>query len=304
MKSRFKPTRNALVFWCLFIGLGAVFGSTAFILEPSGSILQMEGMLPYFKKLPFADILFQDYLFSGFALLIVNGLTNLLAAGLMFARKKIGVILGMIFGITLMLWICIQFYMFPANPLSTCYFIFGLIQAITGYMAYVFYCQENFYFNEADYTNIGTNEKLLVVYFSRLGYTKKIAYEKANKTGAKILELHTSEHTKGTTGFWWCGRFGMHQWEMPILETGEDFSKYENVIICSPIWVFDISAPIRAFCNKYKNQIKSVGYILVHHTKVKYKYCALEMDKMLNVNHSSFESIVCNKGKFKTIEVE
>ena len=82
---------------------------------------------------PFAKTLFQDFLFSGFALLIVNGLTNLTAAVLLLRRKKLGVILGGVFGVTLMLWICIQFYMFPLNFMSTAYFIFGLCQALTGY---------------------------------------------------------------------------------------------------------------------------------------------------------------------------
>ena len=49
------------------------------------------------------------------ALLIVNGLTNLTAAGLLLARKPAGAVLGGVFGVTLMLWICIQFYIFPPN---------------------------------------------------------------------------------------------------------------------------------------------------------------------------------------------
>lgn len=44
------------------------------LLDPSGRALGMDAMLPYFQVLPFADVLF---------------------------------------GVTLMLWICIQFYMFP-----------------------------------------------------------------------------------------------------------------------------------------------------------------------------------------------
>ena len=44
-------------------------------------------------------------------------------------------VLGGVFGVTLMLWICIQFYMFPLNFMSTTYFIFGLAQAATGYAA-------------------------------------------------------------------------------------------------------------------------------------------------------------------------
>lgn len=50
----------------------------------------MDGMLPYFQVLPFAEVVFQDLAFSGIALFIVNGLTNLAAAGLLLAREKGG----------------------------------------------------------------------------------------------------------------------------------------------------------------------------------------------------------------------
>ena len=135
-KTRFNTARKWLIFWTLFIGIGAVAGGLSMILDPSGKLLHMDGMLPFFQKLPFADVLFQDLLFSGIALLIVNGLTNLTAAVLLLRKKKLGVILGGIFGITLMLWICIQFYMFPLNFMSTAYFIFGLCQAVTGWAAW------------------------------------------------------------------------------------------------------------------------------------------------------------------------
>ena len=133
---RYDTARRWLIFWTLFIGVGAVAGGLSMILDPSGKTLHMDGMLPYFQVLPFARTLFQDFLFSGFALLIVNGLTNLTAAVLLLRRKKLGVILGGVFGVTLMLWICIQFYMFPLNFMSTAYFIFGLCQALTGYVAW------------------------------------------------------------------------------------------------------------------------------------------------------------------------
>ena len=133
---RYDTARRWLIFWTLFIGVGAVAGGLSMILDPSGKTLRMDGMLPYFQVLPFAKTLFQDFLLSGFALLIVNGLTNLTAAVLLLKRKRLGVILGGVFGVTLMLWICIQFYMFPLNFMSTAYFIFGLCQALTGYVAW------------------------------------------------------------------------------------------------------------------------------------------------------------------------
>ena len=190
--SRYRTARRILLFWTLFIGVGAVAGAAGMLLGPSGRALGMDAMLPYFQVLPFADVLFRDLTFSGWALLIVNGLTNLTAAGLLLAEKRAGVTLGGLFGLTLMLWICIQFYMFPPNFMSTIYFFFGLAQAATGWAAWVFWQQESFQVDITQYPHIGTNPDRLVVFFSRMGYVRRIAYE-------------TAERTEGTLGFWWCG---------------------------------------------------------------------------------------------------
>ena len=133
---RYDTVRKLLIFWTLFVAIGAVGGALCMLFDPSGKTLGMDEMLPYFQVLPFADVLFQNFLFPGIALLIVNGLTNLTAAILLLKKEKLGVILGGIFGVTLMLWICIQFYMFPMNFMSTSFFVIGLLQAITVYVAW------------------------------------------------------------------------------------------------------------------------------------------------------------------------
>jgi len=300
-KSRYGSARRALMFWTAFVGIGAVAGSVGMFVRPDGSAIGMDKMLVYFQVLPFADMLFKNYVFSGIALLIVNGITNLTAFILLAKRKRSGAILGGIFGITLMLWICIQFYMFPPNFMSSAYFVFGMCQAITGYTACVFEKQESFRFDERDYKNIGTNPKELVVYFSRMGYVKKKAYERADETGARLYEIKATERTSGTTGFWWCGRYGMHRWEMPIEPVKEDLTAYEHITVCAPIWVFSLASPVRAFLAESSGKIKSVGYILVHHTNGDYENIADEADKILGIKRTGFESIRCREGRYKTI---
>lgn len=144
------------------------------LIDPSGKLLKMDNVLPYFKVLPFSNVLFKNYIFSGIALLIVNGVTNITAAFLLIKNKKIGIILGTIFGFTLTLWITIQFIILPFNFLSVTYFILGIIQMIVWYMTYVFYMQINFKIDMSKYKNTGKNKDTLVVYFSRLGYTKMV----------------------------------------------------------------------------------------------------------------------------------
>ena len=300
--SRYKIARRWLLFWTLFIGLGAVAGALGMLLDPSGRALGMDAMLPYFQVLPFADVVFQDFTFSGWALLIVNGLTNLTAAGLLLARKRAGVILGGVFGVTLMLWICIQFYMFPPNFMSTIYFFFGLAQAATGWAAWVFWQQESFRVDITQYPHLGTNPDRLVVFFSRMGYVRRIAYETAERTGAAVYEIRAAERTEGTLGFWWCGRYGMHHWDMPIEPVTADLTAYAHVTVCAPIWVFALAAPVRTFCRAAAGKIREADYILVHHQNSRYENAAAEMDRLLGLHHTPFTTLRCREGHYKEIK--
>lgn len=298
-KSRYRIARRWLIFWTLFIGLGAVAGSVGMLTDPSGKAMGMDAMLPYFQVLPLAELLYQDYRFPGIALLLVNGLTNLTAAVLLFRNRKSGVLLGGVFGVTLMMWIGIQFYIFPPNSMSTIYFIFGLCQAVTGYAAWVFRKQEEFSVDVSAYPNIGTDSRRLVVFFSRMGYVKKQAYEAANRTGADICEIKAAEPTEGTLGFWWCGRFGMHRWDMPIAPIEIDLTAYDHVTVCTPVWVFSLAPPVRAFCRQASGSVKEADYILVHQTKGTYDNVAREMDALLGISHTAVKSVSCKMGEFR-----
>ena len=296
---RYKITKKILIFLCLFVAIGAVYGSVCMFINPTGKLLGMENLLPYFNVLPLSKILFQDYIFPGISLLIVNGLTNFVATYFLIRDKKVGTVLGATFGITLMLWIVIQFAILPKNAMSIIFFIVGFIQFIIGYMTYVFYMQEHFIFNVNDYKNIGKNENTLVVYFSRMGYTKKIAYEEANKIGADIYEIKAKEKTKGTLGFWWSGRYGMHKWNMPIEDINIDFKKYSTIIIISPIWVFSVSAPIRELCYRYKKDMNNVQYIFTHFMDATFESVANELDKILGQKRTHFKSVCIRFGKVR-----
>ena len=122
-KLRYRAAHRALLFWTLFIGLGAVAGTVGMLVDPTGQAMGMDAMLPYFQVLPFADVLFQNFVFSGFALLIVNGLSNLTAACLLLAKKKAGVVLGGVSGYfggwvdNLIMRIVDIFYCIPSTPL-------------------------------------------------------------------------------------------------------------------------------------------------------------------------------------------
>jgi len=134
VKLTLKRLRNIQLFWGLFIGIGAFAGASGMISDPSGAALGLVEWLHFFKKLPFAEIFFQDFFFPGIALLTVNGLTNTISVFLIFSRNKYAALSGMICGIILILWVFVQFYIFPLNFMSILYFVFGILQTITGWL--------------------------------------------------------------------------------------------------------------------------------------------------------------------------
>lgn len=128
---KIKTLRGMLLFWCFFIGIGALWGGASMFIDPTGIVFGYDFFFTGFKKLPFYDVLFTNLIFPGISLIIVNGLTQLFTAYTLLRRRLNGSLYGIICGVLLMLWICIQFVIFPFNWLSTAYFIFGLLEALT-----------------------------------------------------------------------------------------------------------------------------------------------------------------------------
>ena len=127
-----SKARKIAIFWTLFIGIGALAGGSGMVSDPTGKFMGMDTLLPNFQMLPFADVLFQDYTFPGIALICVNGITQLITTVFLFKRHRLASSFTIGCGVILMLWICIQFYMFPLNFVSSIYFVFGLLEAATG----------------------------------------------------------------------------------------------------------------------------------------------------------------------------
>lgn len=74
---------------------------------------------------------------------------------------------------------------------------------------------------------------------------------------------------------------------------------YKNIIIVSPIWVFNISAPIRYFVYRYKNDINNVEYIFTHFMKRDFVNIACELDNILDNKRKRYTSICVRFGKIK-----
>ena len=81
-------------------------------------------------KMPWPDLLFKDFIPSGFALLAVNGLPQLLAALMLFKKHPWACQVTLACGILLMLWIVLEWWIWGFVALSNIYFVLGLVEAV------------------------------------------------------------------------------------------------------------------------------------------------------------------------------
>lgn len=128
--------RTFLKILTLFIAVGAIGGAVMMWMDPTGVSWRGDPMLDVLRaKMPWPEMFFRDFISSGFALLAVNGLPQLLSALMLFKKHPWAYRVMFACGIILMFWILLEWYVWGGVALSNIYFVLGLIEAIAA-----FYC--------------------------------------------------------------------------------------------------------------------------------------------------------------------
>lgn len=109
----------------IFIAIGAVGGAVMMWMDPTGVSWGGEPMLDLLRaKMPWPEIFFKDFIPSGYVLLAVNGLPQILAAVMLFKNRPYAYWACFICGIILMLWIVLEWYvwvLWPSVTYSLCW---------------------------------------------------------------------------------------------------------------------------------------------------------------------------------------
>jgi hypothetical protein len=109
------------------IGIGAVAGGLALILDPSG--MRLGTPLEMLQETPFAT-----FLVPGIVLFVVNGLGSLAGAAASFSQHRYAGELGIALGAFLIAWILVQVYwMSGFHWLHWLYLGLGIVEAALGW---------------------------------------------------------------------------------------------------------------------------------------------------------------------------
>ena len=110
----------------VLIGVGAVAGGLALVLDPSGESLGTP--IELLEKTPFAT-----FLVPGIVLFIINGLGSLTGAVASFARQRHAGEIAVALGVFLVSWIAVQVYWMEPHWLHALYFGLGIVEAALGW---------------------------------------------------------------------------------------------------------------------------------------------------------------------------
>lgn len=102
--------------------------------------------------------------------------------------------------------------------------------------------------------------RVLLIYYSRTGRTKDIALAIKSKLECDVLEIHDKADRKGFMGYLKSSLQVImgKQTELNIIEHNP--KDYEIVVIGTPIWVQNVSVPVRTYLNQYGNKMEQVAF--------------------------------------------
>ena len=108
--------------------------------------------------------------------------------------------------------------------------------------------------------------RVLVVYYSRSGMTKKACEAIAASLAAAGHEAATEElidttERGGVMGFVRGGRDALRKVATEIEPVQSDVGSYDLVVIGTPVWAGSCTPAIRTFCEQFAGQLQRVAFV-------------------------------------------
>ena len=107
------------------------------------------------------------------------------------------------------------------------------------------------------------DKKVLVVYYSRTGTTKKVAQAISSKLNCETEEILDVRSRMGLFGWLRSGAEGVKEKLAEIQGMKKDPSLYDIVILGTPVWASKMSSPLRTYITKHKQRFKQVVFFVV-----------------------------------------
>jgi menaquinone-dependent protoporphyrinogen IX oxidase len=102
--------------------------------------------------------------------------------------------------------------------------------------------------------------RVLIVYFSRTGATRRVAAALATTLHADVEEIIDRSDRSGMLGILRCVLDSVMRRSALIEPMRHDLTAYQMVVIGTPVWAGRVSAPVRAWLATYRHRLPRVAF--------------------------------------------
>jgi len=102
--------------------------------------------------------------------------------------------------------------------------------------------------------------KILVVFYSRSGMTRRIAQALAGALHADLEEITEPRSRSGLLGYLRSATEARRMCPATIAPVKHDVAAYDLVIVGTPVWAWSLSSPVRAFLLATATRLPAVAF--------------------------------------------
>jgi flavodoxin len=105
-----------------------------------------------------------------------------------------------------------------------------------------------------------TASKVLVVYYSRTGATRRLAEALANALQADIEPITDRENRSGIFGYLRSVAESLQKRGASITPMNTDPASYDLVVVGTPVWAWSVSSPVRSYLAAYRGHLPDIAF--------------------------------------------
>lgn len=102
--------------------------------------------------------------------------------------------------------------------------------------------------------------KVLIAYYSRTGYTRRVAEQLAARLQATLSPITEARSRLGFLGYQRCIVESVLDRDAAINPATEDPAQYDLVVLGTPVWAWHLSSPVRAFARRHAASVNRCAF--------------------------------------------
>ena len=102
--------------------------------------------------------------------------------------------------------------------------------------------------------------KVLIVYYSRTGTTRKVAAELAAMGGWDLERVIDTRSREGLLGYLRAGLDALFERHTTLAPSREDPASYDFVVVGTPVWNGSVSTPIRTWLAEHAGRLPPLAF--------------------------------------------